>query len=649
MDNSEKWATIADLSKKLDKELGSQTFHKYDDKVGQQIPCISTGLPSLDWEVFGCGGVPKGRIIEIYGEESSGKTALCSHIIGQCQKEGGIAAFIDAEHAFEPSYAATMGIDMSKLLISQPDFGEQALEIVIALVESKAVDLIVIDSVSALVPRAELEGEMGDSVTFETPVYIRKRGSSLVEIKQIGDLYRKNQTGWYKKFKSVEILTHKGWQPLLGVQKKKNVQNKRIRYTRTTSGYVSTTEDHSLFVNGKEKSPRELKVWDRLDTVPLPTFGVSSICPIELSWLLGFYVAEGSTPRTKNYLHFEVCNTEKALIDRCHSVIKSLFGLDGDIRVQKNEAPRRDLYVLAVEANSVLGFFMQECLTDSLNKQVPTCVLNGTLETKKAFLDGFWHGDGNHSSEGARKFFNNSLVAIAGLQTMLPQSTIVIKSSNPNQVTLTEGVATSHPAEIRQFYDGEIPEFLYDISTKAGTFVTLGGIVCHNSHMGLMARMMSQCMRKLVGITAKSSTTIIFINQVRDKIGLVFGNPETTSGGKALRFAATARIRVSREAQSKGGQIKDGEVVIGHKMRVKAQKNKAGAPYKETTIDLLYASGFDMIDDLINHAQKIGIVEGNAWLTVKGGQEKYRRDELPIDKIKSLMTEYYSRLFKEKE
>jgi len=331
MDNKEKWTVLAELGKKLDKENGSQTFQKYDAKVGQKIDCISTGLPSVDWEVFGCGGIPKGRIIEIYGEESSGKTALCSHIIGQCQKAGGIAAFIDAEHALEPSYASVMGVDMSKLLIAQPDFGEQALEIVIALVESKAVDLIVVDSVSALVPRAELEGEMGDS------------------------------------------------------------------------------------------------------------------------------------------------------------------------------------------------------------------------------------------------------------------------------------------------------------------------------HMGLMARMMSQCMRKLVGITSKSSTTIIFINQVRDKIGLVFGNPETTSGGKALRFAATARIRVAREAQSKGGQIKDGEEIIGHKMKVKAHKNKAGAPFKETVIDLLYASGFDMVDDLINHAQKIGLVEGNAWMTLKGEQEKYRRDELPIDKIRASMAEYYSNLFKEKE
>jgi len=322
---------LAELGKKLDKENGSQTFHKFGDKVGQQIPVISTGLPSLDWGVLGCGGIPKGRIIEVYGPESSGKTALCSHIIGQCQKAGGIAAFVDAEHALEPSFANTLKVNMNELLISQPDCGEEALEIVLALVESKAVDLIVVDSVAALTPRAEINGEMGDS------------------------------------------------------------------------------------------------------------------------------------------------------------------------------------------------------------------------------------------------------------------------------------------------------------------------------HMGLAARLMGQAMRKLVGLVSKNTVTIIFINQVRDNIGAMFGNPETTPGGKALRFAATARIRVSREAQSKGGIIKDGEEIIGHKMRVKAQKNKAGAPFKETLIDLLYASGFDMVDDLINHAQKIGLVEGNAWMTLKGEQEKYRRDELPIDKIRASMAEYYSNLFKEKE
>jgi recombination protein RecA len=322
----EKWEAIKETGKKLDKQFSGTTFQKLGQKVGQQVPSIQTNLPSIDWHVFGCGGVPRGRIIEVYGPESSGKTALCSHLIGQCQKAGGIAAFVDAEHALDPTFASKLGVNVDELLVSQPDYGEQALEIVEALVESRAVDLIVVDSVSALTPRAELDGEMGD-----------------------------------------------------------------------------------------------------------------------------------------------------------------VF-------------------------------------------------------------------------------------------------------------------------------------------------------------MGLQARMMSQAMRKLVGVVAKSGTTVVFINQVRDKIGLVFGNPMTTSGGKALRFAASVRLEVNREAASKGGVIKEDEVAIGHRMRVKAQKNKVGAPFREAIVDLYYDTGFDTEEDTIVHAQRIGVVNGTAWLTINGDKEKYRREDLPLDKVAEAVAKYYKEL-----
>jgi recombination protein RecA len=133
-----------------------------DEKVVDSIPVIPTGSISLDL-ALGVGGYPQGRIVEIYGPESSGKTTLTLHAIAECQKQGGIAAFIDAEHALDPTYARKLGVNVDELLVSQPDHGEQALEIADTLVRSGAVDLIVIDSVAALVPKAEIEGEMGDS------------------------------------------------------------------------------------------------------------------------------------------------------------------------------------------------------------------------------------------------------------------------------------------------------------------------------------------------------------------------------------------------------------------------------------------------------------------------------------------------------
>jgi recombination protein RecA len=161
-ENSEKLKALKLTLDTLDKKYGKGTIMKLGEKAIIATEIIPTGSLGLDI-ALGVGGLPKGRIIEIYGPESSGKTTLAIHAIAECQKQGGIAAMIDAEHAFDKHYAQKLGVDVDNLLISQPDDGEQALEIADSLIRSGAVDIVVIDSVAALVPRAELEGEMGDS------------------------------------------------------------------------------------------------------------------------------------------------------------------------------------------------------------------------------------------------------------------------------------------------------------------------------------------------------------------------------------------------------------------------------------------------------------------------------------------------------
>lgn len=146
----------------IEKQFGTGSIMKLGEEAKIKLDCISTGSIDLDI-ALGLGGVPRGRIIEIYGPESSGKTTLALHIIAEAQKNGGNAAFVDAEHALDPSYAKKLGVDVDELIVSQPDTGEQALEISEALVRSGAIDVIVVDSVAALVPKAEIEGEMGDS------------------------------------------------------------------------------------------------------------------------------------------------------------------------------------------------------------------------------------------------------------------------------------------------------------------------------------------------------------------------------------------------------------------------------------------------------------------------------------------------------
>lgn len=161
-EREQKLKIIEDAISTIEKAYGKGSIMKLGDGVINKVESIPTGALSLD-HALGIGGVPRGRVTEVYGPESSGKTTLCLHVIAEAQKMGGLAAFIDAEHALDVNYAKKLGVDTSNLLLSQPDFGEQALEITDTLVRSNALDIIVIDSVAALVPRSEIEGEMGDA------------------------------------------------------------------------------------------------------------------------------------------------------------------------------------------------------------------------------------------------------------------------------------------------------------------------------------------------------------------------------------------------------------------------------------------------------------------------------------------------------
>ncbi|HEY8427556.1 MAG TPA: recombinase RecA [Sandaracinaceae bacterium] len=161
MISKDKLKAVEEAMKTLDKQFGKGACMFLGDRQTEKVPAIPAGAPSIEL-ALGCGGYPRGRVVEVFGPEASGKTTLTLHAIAECQKAGGIAAFVDAEHALDVRYASTLGVSADRLLVSQPDSGEQALEIVETLVRSGAVDLVVVDSVAALVPRAEIEGEMGD-------------------------------------------------------------------------------------------------------------------------------------------------------------------------------------------------------------------------------------------------------------------------------------------------------------------------------------------------------------------------------------------------------------------------------------------------------------------------------------------------------
>lgn len=214
--------------KNIEKQFGKGSIMKLGEAATMNVEVISTGCISLDL-ALGVGGLPRGRVIEIFGPESSGKTTVALHAIAQAQKEGGLAAFIDAEHALDPLYAKKLGVDTNNLLVSQPDSGEQALEIAEALVRSGAIDIIVIDSVAALVPKAELEGEMGDvhvglqarlmsQALRKLTAHISKSQATCIFINQIrekvGVIYGNNETTTggraLKFYSSIRMEVRKG-------------------------------------------------------------------------------------------------------------------------------------------------------------------------------------------------------------------------------------------------------------------------------------------------------------------------------------------------------------------------------------------------------------------------------------------------------
>ena len=185
MDENRKKALTAALSQ-IERQFGKGAVMRMNDTAGVDIPVVSTGSIALD-HALGIGGLPRGRVVEIYGPESSGKTTLTLQVIAQAQKTGGVCAFVDAEHALDPTYAQKLGVNVDDLLVSQPDTGEQALEITDMLVRSGAVDVVVVDSVAALVPKAEIEGEMGD-----THVGLQARLMSQALRKLTGNIKRTN-------------------------------------------------------------------------------------------------------------------------------------------------------------------------------------------------------------------------------------------------------------------------------------------------------------------------------------------------------------------------------------------------------------------------------------------------------------------------
>lgn len=652
-DNSAIDAAIRDIKTKF----GEEAIMKLGDSPKVDIDVIPSGSIGLDW-ALGIGGYPRGRILEVFGPESSGKTTLTLHAIAEAQKKGGVCAFIDAEHALDPEYARRIGVNIDQLLVSQPDTGEQALEIVESLVRSGKIDIVVIDSVAALTPKDEIEGDMGSyqvgkqarlmsQALRKLTAIVSKSKTIVIFINQIrmqigvmfGCLnYTSRVTladGTQEKIGKivnqkipVTVLSY-DWKKQKIVPAKvtgwyrNGPADKFLQitaYDPSGSGvaHVSCTPNHPILTPTGWRKAEELRQGDRVvisvvqrlndlqrEIVRGSLLGDGNLSPTHHAESLGVRFRLGHALKQKTYLQWKTSffNNIKSTIYEDAKSIK--FDL----------SPLAELYP------------MRRAMYQNGRKTLSPEFLTALTPLSLAI----WYQD-----DGCLTIRNK-----AGDKGRI---TIVVQAIAPDsRVALQKLLCDRYGIETRLHPRGARKQFALSFDQKnTAKFLQLIRFYIHPS---MRYKMFPQYRRPLAVVPAFSEPVRVPLNvpvvQIAEKPltrsmmrfdirvrghhnfladnVIVHNSPETTTGGKALKFYTSVRLDIRRIAQ-----IKKGEEVVGGRVRVKVVKNKVAAPFRKTEFDLMYNEGISREGELLALGESLGAVQ-KSGSSYSYGEEKLGR------------------------
>jgi recombination protein RecA len=645
----------------IERQFGRGAVMRLGDDARTPVEVIPTGSIALD-AALGIGGLPRGRIVEIYGPESSGKTSLALHAVANAQKAGGIAAFIDAEHALDPDYAKNLGVDTDALLVSQPDTGEQALEIADMLVRSGAIDIVVIDSVAALVPRAEIEGEMGDShVGLQARLMsqaLRKLAGALNQTKttavfinqlreKIGVMFGCMSYGTrvtladgsqekigkiVSQRQQVEVLSY---DPETGRMVPRRIVNwfnngraeQFLKFTVARSGgngraQFATTANHLIQTPGGLRPAGELLAGDHV-IVAEP----KRLSDQQIQLILGSLMGDGSlSPNAhgRSGIRFRMGHSAEhaAYLDWKVSLL-------GNIRCTRISSAKGAVFadltplpeLAELHAAVYFGTGKKHLSWDYLKQLTPFALAVWYMDDgcftvhAKGLRERTRGGSGRIEicveamSPGSRDRLMHYLRDTHGLDVKIRAAgaarTAMLQFSAPASAKFQRLVA---PFVHRSMEDKLLPRFRGQFGVQpefAAAEVRPERARILDIHVKPTARSMTR-----FDIEVEGSH-----NYLVDGV-MVHNSPETTSGGRALKFYASVRLDVRRIET-----LKDGTDAVGNRTRVKVVKNKVSPPFKCAEFDILYGTGISREGSLIDLGVEQAIVrKSGAWYTYDGDQ-----------------------------